>query len=67
MVEIPKAKIELRDDRTKVRWTDGSVHQEKIPDTRLRIPLGIRASYLLGDNVIIRAYYRYYTVKGTYR
>ena len=36
-------------------------NQESLPDTRLKIPLAIRASYFLGDNVIIRAYYRYYT------
>ncbi|WP_298223063.1 DUF3570 domain-containing protein [Flavobacterium sp.] len=36
-------------------------HQEKLPDTRLKIPLAVRASYFLGDNVIIRAYYRYYS------
>lgn len=32
-----------------------------MPDTRLKIPLEIRASYFFGDNVIIRTYYRYYT------
>ncbi|MEP7092777.1 MAG: DUF3570 domain-containing protein, partial [Flavobacterium sp.] len=45
----------------RVYFTDSSVHQEKMPDTRLKIPLGIRASYFLGDNVIIKAYYRYYS------
>lgn len=45
----------------RVYFDDGSVHQEKLPDTRLKIPLGVRASYFLGDNVIIRAYYRYYS------
>ncbi|AOC96962.1 hypothetical protein BB050_03884 [Flavobacterium anhuiense] len=45
----------------RVYFADGSVHQEKMPDTRLKIPIGIRASYFMGDNIIIRAYYRYYT------
>lgn len=45
----------------RVYFNDTSVHQENLPDTRLKIPLAIRASYFLGDNVIIRAYYRYYT------
>ncbi len=45
----------------RVYFSDGSVHQEKLPDSRLKIPLGLRASYFLGDNVIIRAYYRYYS------
>jgi len=45
----------------RVYFADGSVHQEKMPDTRLKIPLGVRACYFLGDNEIIRGYYRYYT------
>lgn len=45
----------------RVYFSDGSVHQENLPDTRFKIPLAVRASYFLGDNVIIRAYYRYYT------
>lgn len=45
----------------RVYFSDGSVHQEHLPDSRLKIPLAVRASYFLGDNVIIRAYYRYYS------
>jgi len=45
----------------RVYFNDGTVHQENLPDSRLKIPVAIRASYFLGDNVIIRAYYRYYT------
>lgn len=45
----------------RVYFNDGTVHQEKLPDTRLKIPLSVRASYFLGDNVIVRAYYRYYS------
>jgi len=45
----------------RVYFNDLSVHQEKLPDTRLKIPIGVRASYFLGDNVIIKAYYRYYS------
>ena len=44
----------------RVYFSDSSVHQELLPDMRLKIPLAVRASYFLGDNVIIRAYYRYY-------
>lgn len=44
-----------------VYFTDGSVHQENLPDSRFKIPLAVRGSYFLGDNFIIRAYYRYYT------
>lgn len=45
----------------RVYFNDGSVHQENLPDSRLKIPLAVRASYFLGYNVIIRAYYRYYS------
>lgn len=45
----------------RVYFNDGSVHQENLPDNRLKIPLGFRANYFLGDLFIIRAYYRYYT------
>ncbi len=45
----------------RVYFNDATVHQENLPDTRLKIPLAVRASYFLGDNVIIRAYYRYYS------
>ena len=45
----------------RVYFQDGSVHQEALPDSRLKIPLGIRANYFLGDKIIIRSYYRFYT------
>lgn len=45
----------------RVYFNDGSVHVENLPDSRLKIPLGIRANYFVGDNIIIRAYYRYYS------
>ncbi|GAA4777212.1 MULTISPECIES: DUF3570 domain-containing protein [Flavobacterium] len=38
----------------------GEVKSEKLPDTRLKIPFGVRANYFLGDNVVLRSYYRYY-------
>jgi hypothetical protein len=44
----------------RVYFTDGSVHQEKLPDSRFKIPLGFRANYFIGDRFIIRTYYRYY-------
>jgi hypothetical protein len=44
----------------RVYFSDGSVHQEKLPGSRFKIPLGFRANYFLGDHFIIRTYYRYY-------
>ena len=34
---------------------------EHLPDTRYKLPLGIRLNYFLGDKIIFRTYYRYYT------
>lgn len=45
----------------RVYFTDGSAHQEALPDKRFKLPLGLRANYFFGDKVIVRAYYRYYT------
>jgi len=45
----------------RVYFDDHSVHQENLPDSRLKLPVAIRSSYFLGDNIIIKAYYRYYT------
>lgn len=45
----------------RVYFIDQSVHQENLPDKRFKIPLGVRASYFLGDRLIVKAYYRYYT------
>ncbi|MFC0345181.1 DUF3570 domain-containing protein [Epilithonimonas hispanica] len=45
----------------RVYFNDNSVHQETLPDKRFKLPVGVRANYFLGDKVILRAYYRYYT------
>jgi hypothetical protein len=45
----------------RVYFKDGTVHQENMPSTRLKLPVGFRANYFLGDKVIIRTYYRFYT------
>jgi len=45
----------------RVYFTDGSVHQEKLPESRLKIPIAVRGSYFIGDNIILRGYYRFYT------
>jgi len=33
---------------------------EKLPSNRFKLPLGVRLNYFLGDNIILRSYYRYY-------
>lgn len=37
-----------------------TVKSENLPDTRFKIPIGMRANYFLGDHLILRAFYRYY-------
>lgn len=44
----------------RVYFTDGSEQVENLPSSRMKIPLGIRANYFLGDRFIIRSFYRYY-------
>lgn len=44
----------------RVYLNDNSVHIENLPDTRMKIPLGFRANYFMGDKVILRTFYRYY-------
>lgn len=33
---------------------------ENLPDSRMKIPLGFRANYFLGDKVVLRSFYRFY-------
>lgn len=40
--------------------TPDSVRVEKLPTQRWKLPIGVRANYFFGDNVIGRAFYRFY-------
>jgi hypothetical protein len=44
----------------RVYFDNSTVKVENLPDTRLKIPLGFRANYFLGDKVVLRSFYRYY-------
>lgn len=44
----------------RVYFNDGTLQAENLPDTRFKIPLGIRANYFIGNNIVIRSFYRYY-------
>ena len=44
----------------RVYFNTGKDTLEKLPSTRFKLPLGFRLNYFLGDNIIIRSYYRYY-------
>jgi hypothetical protein len=44
----------------RVYFDNSSVKSENLPDTRFKLPIGMRTSYFLGDNIILRGFYRYY-------
>jgi hypothetical protein len=44
----------------RVYFIDNSVHLEKLPSTRLKVPFAFRANYFLGDFLIMRGWYRHY-------
>src|SRR5579875_1121267 len=50
----------LATDYQRVYFNNGSERIEKLPSERMKIPIGIRANYFLGDRFIIRSFYRYY-------
>lgn len=45
----------------RVYFTDATVHTENLPINRFKLPIGFRLNYFLGDNIIFRSYYRYFT------
>jgi len=45
----------------RVYFNDGSAHVEALPSRRLKLPLALRVSYFLSDNIVVRSYYRFYT------
>lgn len=45
----------------RVYFNDNSLHAELLPSSRLKIPIGFRANYFLGDKIILRSFYRFYT------
>ncbi|MGV3585521.1 MAG: DUF3570 domain-containing protein [Adhaeribacter sp.] len=44
----------------RVYFLDNSEQVEHLPETRFKIPLGLRANYFAGDKLVIRSFYRYY-------
>jgi hypothetical protein len=44
----------------RIYFRDGSETVERLPGSRLKLPIGIRLHYFAGDRVIVRAFYRYY-------
>lgn len=44
----------------RVYFSSGKVAVENLPDSRLKLPLGFRANYFMGDKLILRSFYRFY-------
>ncbi len=44
----------------RVYFNDGSLQAENLPDTRFKVPIGMRLHYFIGNNIILRTYYRFY-------
>lgn len=44
----------------RIYFQDGAETVERLPGSRLKLPIGIRLHYFLGDRVIVRSFYRYY-------
>jgi len=45
----------------RVYFTDGADAVENLPSSRFKLPIGLRLNYFMGDRIILRGYYRYYT------
>jgi hypothetical protein len=45
----------------RVYFTDNTLKSENLPGSRYKLPVSIRANYFLGDQLIIRSFYRFYT------
>ncbi len=44
----------------RVYFKDNSVHVEKLPDTRLKVPVGVRLNYFATDRIVLKTFYRFY-------
>ncbi|MDB5253576.1 MAG: hypothetical protein JWP27_2745 [Flaviaesturariibacter sp.] len=44
----------------RVYFDNGTETYERLPGSRFKVPVGVRASYFIGDRVILRPFYRYY-------
>ena len=44
----------------RVYFSNGKDTIEKLPASRFKLPIGARLNYFLGDDIILRSYYRYF-------
>jgi hypothetical protein len=61
MVEPAYQKGLLATRYQRVYFTNLASRAEYLPDNRLKLPIGARLNYFLGDNLVFRSFLRYYT------
>ena len=61
MIEPAYQKGLLATRYQRVYFTNNKEFAEFLPDNRLKLPIGARLNYFLGDNLIFRTFFRYYT------
>jgi hypothetical protein len=61
LADIVSQKGLLATSYQRVYFNNNGENYEHLPDSRFKIPLGIKANYFLSDRLIIRSSYRYYT------
>lgn len=44
----------------RIYFPNGTETTEKLPSSRFKIPVGLRANYFIGDKVVVRSFYRFY-------
>lgn len=60
LADIAYQKGILATPYNRVYFNNVTVGGERLPDNRLKIPVGLRLNYFAGNNVIFRFYYRHY-------
>ncbi len=44
----------------RIYFTNGKESVERLPGTRMKLPIGLRANYFAGDKLILKGFYRFY-------
>jgi hypothetical protein len=61
MLDLAYQTGQLATPYQRVYFTDNSVNVEKLPDTRVKIPVAIRLNYFATDRILVKSFYRFYS------
>jgi hypothetical protein len=61
LLDLVEQKGLLGTSYQRVYFNNGTENYEHLPSTRMKLPIGIRANYFMGDKIVIRSTYRFYT------